>query len=66
MRGIGNIYHYAEIIFKIPGLKTRLMNANNHLVNYNKNKTFTLKPDHLNDDSQIEARLHFKAKKHLT
>jgi hypothetical protein len=39
---------------------------NNHLVNYNKNKTFTLKPDHLNDDSNIEARLHFKAKKHLT
>jgi hypothetical protein len=39
---------------------------NNHLVNYNKNKTFTLKPDHLNDDNNIEARLHFKAKKHLT
>jgi len=39
---------------------------NNHLVNYNKNKTFTLKPDHINDDNNIEARLHFKAKKHLT
>jgi hypothetical protein len=39
---------------------------NNHLVNYNKNKTFTLQPDHINDDNNIEARLHFKAKKHLT
>jgi hypothetical protein len=39
---------------------------NNHLVNYNKNKTFTLHPKHLNDDENVEARLHFKAKKHLT
>ena len=35
-----------------------------HLDNYNKNKTFTLKPDHINDGSNVEAKLHFKAKKH--
>jgi hypothetical protein len=27
MRRIGDIYHYAEIIFKIPGLKSNLMKA---------------------------------------
>ena len=27
MRGIRDIYNYAEVILKIPGLKNRLMNA---------------------------------------